>query len=266
VNLFVYEAAAKRYVQSRPYFHPIVIQHIKDTLGLDRLFHRALDVGCGTGQSSVALTEIAHHVVGTDISPAMLAEAQPKDRVCYATAAAERLPFVDRAFGLVTAGLAFHWFQRQPFFAEAWRVLRPSGWLVIYNNWFTGRMIENPDFEKWSNNDYMQRYPTPPRNYDPLTAGDTARSGFALVSSHSYNNEVEFSVDELVRYLTTQTNVIAAVEQGGEDLNHAHSWLVESVRPFFSKPRCTFQFGGSIDYLQKIARHKQPPMSMQDHK
>jgi SAM-dependent methyltransferase len=252
MNYFTYESAAKRYAESRPYFHPLVARHIQDFLKLDGPVGMVLDVGCGTGQSSIALTSIANQIVGTDLSLAMLAEAPITDHVCYTAAAAESFPFASQAFDLITSGLAFHWFERERFMAEAQRVLRPSGWLVIYNNWFTGGMAESPEFEKWSENVYTQRYPTPPRNYDPLTAGDAERHGFRLMPGHNYTNEVEFSVEELARYLTTQTNVIAAVEQGTESLEEVYSWLIEACVPFFPKPRCTFLFGGSIDYLHKV--------------
>jgi len=53
---------------------------------------------------------------------------------------AEALPFAGDVAPILSTALAFHWFEREPFLAEAWRVLRPGGLLLIYNNGFTGVM------------------------------------------------------------------------------------------------------------------------------
>src|SRR4051812_10321444 len=95
MNYFAHETAAERYAQSRPYFHPLVIEMIRRFLGLDCAVATALDVACGTGHSALALTEIAESVVATDISCSMLAEAPAHARIRYIDAPAERLPVDD---------------------------------------------------------------------------------------------------------------------------------------------------------------------------
>lgn len=70
-NAFAHVTAAERYAHSRPYYHPVVVDQIRQTLRLHAPVHRALDVGCGTGQSTLALLELAQEVVGVDPSPAM---------------------------------------------------------------------------------------------------------------------------------------------------------------------------------------------------
>jgi hypothetical protein len=52
----------------------------------------------------------------------------------------------------------------------------------------------------------------------------------------------------------TQSNVIAAVEQGSESLPDALSWLLESASPWFPSPMATFIFGGEIWLLQPSPR------------
>jgi len=54
-NYFAYQSAASRYASARPYFHPLVIGKIKDYLQLQEPLQRALDIGCGTGQSTIEL-------------------------------------------------------------------------------------------------------------------------------------------------------------------------------------------------------------------
>ena len=249
---FAYHTAAKRYARSRPYTHPWVIEKIGDFLRLPGPVARALDVGCGTGQSSVALKSIAREIVGTDLSSEMLAEAPPDPAIRYLQAPAEDLPLPDESFDLLTVSSAFHWFDRSRFLAEARRVLRVSGWLVIYKNGFYGRMRENPAFKGWSDGAYVDHYPIPPRNTQAFGAEDAAQGGFHLVRQEKYTNDVRFTADQLADYLMTQSNVIAAVERGTETAAGVRSWLMGEFVPLFSVPVGAFAFGGSILYCQKI--------------
>ncbi len=95
LSYFESRNTAERYAGSRPYFHPLVIKKIKDFLQLRGPLPRAVDVACGTGQSTVALQEIASQVVGTDTSREMLARAPREAGVRYVEAPAEDLPFED---------------------------------------------------------------------------------------------------------------------------------------------------------------------------
>jgi ubiquinone/menaquinone biosynthesis C-methylase UbiE len=213
---------------------------------------RALDVGCGTGQSTVALTAVARQVIGTDASFAMLSQAPCADGINYLQAPAESLPLSDNSIQLLTVSLAFHWFDRTRFLYEARRVLEPAAWLVIYNNGFFGTMKENPQYEQWNRSHYLQRYPTPSRHNHPLSQQDAQQHGFHFVHQEGYSNEVLFTVEELASYLTTQSNVIAAVEQGAQSIEEAYDWLISQLLPMFSTETATFPFGGSIWYLQKL--------------
>ena len=75
MNYFAHQTAAERYAKSRPYFHPLVIDRIRAFLHIQSPVPVAVDVACGTGQSALALTEIASSVIAADIAPAMLAQA-----------------------------------------------------------------------------------------------------------------------------------------------------------------------------------------------
>ena len=63
---------------------PIHRQILNRTLG-PSIFTRALDVGCGTGQSTIALTYFCNQVVGYDSNGPMLKQAHPHPRVHYSS-------------------------------------------------------------------------------------------------------------------------------------------------------------------------------------
>lgn len=98
---------------------------------------RILDLGCGPGVSTIILAQSnpGMSVIGLDLAPRMLGEAQRYtgrvnlDRqVEYVLADAGRLPFADGALDLVT-GHSFLYLvpDRARVVAEAWRVLRRGG-------------------------------------------------------------------------------------------------------------------------------------------
>lgn len=96
----------------------------------------ALDVGTGTGTVARGLARLGLHITGLDPAPALLREAAELDSadgldVDYREGCAEALPFPAGAFDLVTAGQCWHWFDRPRAAAEARRVLRPGGVLVV---------------------------------------------------------------------------------------------------------------------------------------
>ena len=253
MSYFAHRSAAERYAAARPFFHPVVLNHMREHLGPVFPLERALDVGCGTGQSTRILSELGRDVVGSDVSAEMLAEAAAVPNVRYVRSSAESLPFRSDAFDLLTVALAFHWFDRETFLREARRVLCLHQWLVIYDNSFMAEMEESPTFRTWFVERYITRYPSPPRNRTPLTE-DTVRShGFELTGHERYRNSITFDRGQLIDYLMTQSNVIAAVEQGNESPQSVRSWLDGELGQFLNDDPGTFLFGGPITYLRLIA-------------
>jgi SAM-dependent methyltransferase len=252
MNPFVYRAGAQRYAGARPYYHPVVIELAGAYLNLEGPVERALDVACGTGQSCMALRSLARRIVGADSSSEMLAEVPKDPAIEYVEAPAEQLPFPDECFDLITVSSAFHWFQRERFLGEANRLLPVAHWLVIYeNNFQGGKMKGRPDFSEWFQTEYLARFPSPPRHGKPLDDEEAEAAGFRLANRQRYSNDVTFTKEGLVRYLATQSNIIAAAEEGAWSLDVVREWLLSSLETFFEGREAVFEFGGAIWYLQK---------------
>lgn len=243
------KTAAERYAASRPYFHQLVVERMRDRIGED--FTRALDVACGTGLSTVPLLDIADEVYGADISSGMLAVAPRHEAIAYVEASAEDLPFDDGHFDLLTVSSGLHWLDREAFLAEAARVLRPAGHLIVYDHRFTGRMSGNPEYERWLRGVYSRAYPSPPRNREPLSREGLSGHGFELSGKERFENEVRYSVEGFSDYLMTQSNFIAAVKSGSVGEDELRAWLVESQAPFFPGSTGTFEFEGEISFVRK---------------
>jgi SAM-dependent methyltransferase len=94
-----------------------------------------LELGAGTGKLTAQLVDLGHDVVATDPDPTMLARLQrnlPEVRTIEAHA--EELPVGDRAFDVVVAAQAFHWFDLDRALPEIARVLKARGRLSLVWN------------------------------------------------------------------------------------------------------------------------------------
>ncbi|XP_046400349.1 putative methyltransferase DDB_G0268948 isoform X1 [Ischnura elegans] len=104
----------------------------------------AVDVGCGSGQSTQVLAPYFSEVYGFDPNETAIAEAIRKGKipnVSYGTSTAEKLNFQENSVTLVTAGQACHWFDLPAFYEEVKRILVPGGTLALY-----GYQLPRPRF------------------------------------------------------------------------------------------------------------------------
>ncbi|HVE55397.1 MAG TPA: methyltransferase domain-containing protein [Pyrinomonadaceae bacterium] len=250
-NYFGAKTAAERYAKGRPRFHSFVISKIKKFLAPRKSLGLALDVGCGTGLSSVALKEISEKIVGIDVSIEMLNQAKKADGIEYLLASAENLPFDAAKFDLLTISQAIHWVDKEKFFAEADRVLKKDSMIAAYDNYFQGQMLGNPAFNDWYKNEFLENYPVPPRGKRAFERASENAQDFVLKHEEFNENTLEFSAEELVNYLVTISNVIARVENGSQPIEEVHEWLTVSIKPFFDETRKKFPFINPIWYLHR---------------
>lgn len=92
----------------------------------------AWDAGTGTGQAAVGLARHFKHVIATDASKDQIEHATPDQRITYRVAPAEDSRLDTTSVDLVTVAQALHWFDRNRFWAEVRRVLRPGGAVAIW--------------------------------------------------------------------------------------------------------------------------------------
>ena len=116
------------YARSRPNYPAELVTALAAACAAQE---RALDVGCGNGQLSVALADAFAEVIGTDPSESQIASAKRHPRVRYRIEAAESIGEPDQSLDLVVAAQAAHWFDLDRFYSEARRVLKPGGVLAL---------------------------------------------------------------------------------------------------------------------------------------
>ena len=124
---------------------------------------RALDISTGGGHTALAVAPHVHNVAVTDLTPRMLATArsflteQGVTNATYVIADAERLPFLDASFDLVTVRIAPHHYADAPRAArEMARVLAPGGHLLFIDN----IAPEDPELDRIMNDWERRRDPS----------------------------------------------------------------------------------------------------------
>lgn len=118
-----FSGVAAGYQEFRPGYPPALFACLA---GLAPRRQRAVDLGCGSGQATVALAEWFDEVVGIEPSAEQAARATPHPRVSYLLAPAEATGLPEASADLVVAAQAFHWFDPERLHPELARISRPG--------------------------------------------------------------------------------------------------------------------------------------------
>lgn len=119
---------AARYAAYRPHYPAALVGLLAERCARHDV---AWDVGCGSGQLSVALASRFTRVIATDPAQAQLDHAAAHPRVEYHCVPAEASGLPEASVELAVAAQAAHWFDWPRFVAEAGRVVRPGGLVAL---------------------------------------------------------------------------------------------------------------------------------------
>jgi ubiquinone/menaquinone biosynthesis C-methylase UbiE len=133
-----FDAWALDYDRYRPTYPQALFDHIAARLGL-REGARVADVGAGTGKAARQMARRGWRVTAIEPGKGMLevmrarAAAESLD-IDVRLASAEQTGLPDASVDLVTAGQAYHWFDKERAVAEMARIVRPKGGVALFWN------------------------------------------------------------------------------------------------------------------------------------
>ncbi len=122
------DITARHYAAYRPALHEVILKRC-----LNGQYGFALDIGCGTGSSTIPLTHFSDRVIGIDPSREMLAKAIYQPQVVYAPFNGLDLEFDDGIFDLVTFAGSVVYAKSQRILDETARVTKPSATILLYD-------------------------------------------------------------------------------------------------------------------------------------
>jgi SAM-dependent methyltransferase len=132
----------ENYLQYRPRYPPAILELIKSECSL-LPDHVIADIGSGTGLLAQLFLDHGNRVYGVEPDADMrlgakkALQGRPDFISVDGTAEATGLP--DASVDFISAGQAFHWFDRRGSKTEFQRVLRPAGWVLLaWNMQWTG--------------------------------------------------------------------------------------------------------------------------------
>jgi SAM-dependent methyltransferase len=154
-----FSGRAENYARYRPGYPASLIDILKSSCGL-RETSTIADVGSGTGILSELFLKNGNAVIGIEPNAAMRLEAERLlhafTRFISINATAEATTLEPASIDFITAGQAFHWFDRAKARKEFARILKPDGWVVLI--WNERKLDSTPFLREYEN--LLLRYGT----------------------------------------------------------------------------------------------------------
>ncbi len=186
------QAVATHYAAYRPPLHrPILEKLLKE----GERFESGLDIGCGTGYSSIALANHCDQVIGLDPSKSMIDQSIPAPSITFILGNETKLSeFDSESFDVVTFAGSLYYAKNLLLYQQLLRTLMSKGVILVY------------DFEVLLNEPFAQ-----------LELKQTAaESGyhwprFRTETSHMEAIELSLSSEELSHVLLADSNLYTLI-------------------------------------------------------
>jgi SAM-dependent methyltransferase len=132
-----FSSRVKNYIKYRPGYPPAVLDLLKEKCGLTGASVVA-DIGSGTGILTELFLRNGNPVFAVEPNGDMRSAAErlldKYQNFKSISGTAEAATLKDQSVNFITAGQAFHWFDREQSRREFLRILKPGGWLVLIWN------------------------------------------------------------------------------------------------------------------------------------
>ena len=223
-----FDQDAEVYDRARPRYPEQLFDDLVAIAGLQEESD-VLEVGCGTGQATLAMARRGFRMVCVELGENLAAIArrnlQQHPKVRIITAPFEDWDAGSERFDLVFAAQAWHWLDPEVRYQKAAEVLRPGGSLAIidvehaFPRDADAFFFEIQDVYRAIGDDIAahQEWPPPPPEDVPDMREEIVASGlFGDVQARRYVWELTYTADEYIDLLSTFSGHIA-MEPGKRD-------------------------------------------------
>lgn len=124
------QKVAAHYAAYRPPLHQIILEKM---ISGEKVFSTGLDIGCGTGYSTLALTKYCLHVYGIDPSQSMLDKAAEHRKITYLKGTAGNIPLGENSVDLITLSGSLFYADIKATSLEIQRICKRDATIIVYD-------------------------------------------------------------------------------------------------------------------------------------
>jgi len=135
----IWSGDAESYNAYRPQSPPVIMDILTQLAHVQRP-QRVVDLGCGTGLSTLMWAERAEHIIGIEPNADMRHQAEASTaklphvkNITYRDGLSTQTHLPADSADIVTCSQCLHWMEPEPTFAEIARILRPGGIFAAYD-------------------------------------------------------------------------------------------------------------------------------------
>ncbi|MFN3729007.1 MAG: class I SAM-dependent methyltransferase [Fimbriimonadaceae bacterium] len=240
----IFSDRARDYAKARPGYPAEILAELSRRTGLDSTWQVA-DLGAGTGLLTRLFVDAGNPVVAVEPNGAMLKVAETRfgdaPNFRAVTAPAEATTLDDRSVDLITAGQAFHWFDRDRAAPEFRRILRPGGWIALI--WNDADRVSSPFLQEYL--PYLSRLDQPTAPWKSLVNDEILQAFIGptyQLFEVAHRHRLDF--DGLVARLGSASYGLRPGESGFDELSRG-------MREIFDR----HADGGTVDYPYRCRVH-----------
>jgi SAM-dependent methyltransferase len=251
-----FDRAAADYQRTRPVCPPRLFDDLIDLAGLEP-GGRVIEIGCGTGQATVPLTERGLAVTAVELGADLAAIARRRlagfPAAEVVTGSFEDWQPHDAPFDAAVAVNSLHWIDPQLRYAKPYELLRSGGVMAV-----AGCLWAQPADAGRFWTDVQEDYravgfegspPPPPEQIGPRHFPPEAGSLFQELASRRYPFQVPFTAEDYLANLATQSGTHALGEARSTEFLARVRHRLESL----GWPRLTATFVGYLTVGRRVS-------------
>lgn len=168
----------------------------------------------------------------------------------FYVAKAEETLIPKEKYDILTAAGVINWVDKDRFLANASQVMNSNGLIVIYDFWITDKMNEKTEYTDWYQNQYLQKFPKPPRNEKVWNQNDLTED-FLMEKQTIYEMEYVFNLEDFIDFMMIQSNVNVKIESDEISEKETKKWMQDTLQAIFQNKTKTLIFSGYNWYIRK---------------
>ena len=214
---------AFHYSAFRPSLHSDIL---KECIEEDDKRSRGLDIGCGTGQSSIALANLCDNVIGIEPSKEMLKRSIRHQQVDYQYYDGASLHFPKNHFDIITFAGSLYYAKSQLLLDEVVRVGKNGAAIIVYDF----EILLDEILEKLTPNQSSNQI----SNYDHQINFDRLDQSDITLQKRSYNRvTLEVSLENVSHLLLSSKDNYSVLQEtfGADEL---YNKIIQKLKSTFT--------------------------------